>query len=85
MNGLLLNWIQKSKGILPPSFPLPPSGLCPCTGKIKIAITIINTLNPNNIHCSLYISSGTNNESLFDNQELPKLMIIAFIFVTFTI
>ena len=46
---------------------------------------IFNTLCPNNPHCSLYISSGTNNESLFDSQELPKLMIIAFIFITFTI
>ena len=46
---------------------------------------MFNTLYPNNPHFSLYISSGTNNESLFDNQELPKLMIIAFIFVTFTI
>ena len=60
----------------------PPSGLRPCTGKIKIIITIFN---PNNLHCSLHISSGTDNESLFDNQELPKLVIIAFILVTFII
>ena len=96
MNGLPLKAINldikvtekeslQPKGILPPSFPLPPSGLRPCTSKIKITITIFNPLHPNNLHCSLYISSGTDNESLFDNQELAELVIIAFIFLTFTI
>ena len=29
-------------------------------------------------HCSLLISSGTDKNNLFDNQELPKLVIISF-------
>ena len=33
---------------------------------------------------SFYISSGTDKENLFDNQELPKLVIISFILMTFT-
>ena len=35
-------------------------------------------------HCSLHNSSNTDKENLIDNQELPKLMIIAFILTTFT-
>ena len=33
-------------------------------------------------HCSLFISYGADKENLFNNQELPKLLIISFILVT---
>ena len=33
-------------------------------------------------HCFLYISDSTDEESLFDNQEFVKLMIISFILMT---
>lgn len=36
-------------------------------------------------HCFLYISDSTDEESLFDNQEFVKLMIISFILMTFEI
>ena len=49
----------------------------------------VNSLHPNIdidiLHTvSLYNSSGTDKENLFDNQELPKLVIISFILITFT-
>ena len=43
----------------------------------NIDIDILHTV-------SLYNSSGTDKENLFDNQELPKLVIISFILITFT-
>ena len=36
-------------------------------------------------HCFLYISDSTDEESLFDNQEFVKLMIISFNLMTFEI
>ena len=36
-------------------------------------------------HCFLNISDSTDEESLFDNQEFVKLMIISFILMTFEI
>ena len=49
----------------------------------------VNSLHPNIdidiLHTvSFYNSSGTDKENLFDNQELPKLVIISFILMTFT-
>ena len=49
----------------------------------------VNSLHPNIdidiLHTvSLYNSSGIDKENLFDNQELPKLVIISFILITFT-
>ena len=49
----------------------------------------VNSLHPNIdidiLHTvSLYNSSGTDKENLFDNQELPKVVIISFILITFT-
>ena len=49
----------------------------------------VNPLHPNIdidiLHTvSFYNSSGTDKENLFDNQELPKLVIISFILMTFT-
>lgn len=35
-------------------------------------------------HFSLYISYSADRENLFDDQELPKLVIISFILMTFT-
>ena len=43
----------------------------------NIDIDILHTV-------SFYNSSGTHKENLFDNQELPKLVIISFILITFT-
>ena len=43
----------------------------------NIDIDILHTV-------SFYNSSGTDKENLFDNQELPKLVIISFILITFT-
>ena len=35
------------------------------------------------LYCPICISYGTEKENLFDNQELPKSMIISFIFMNF--